>query len=138
MLQRIQTYFKNHLQEHCRLLQEAEDKLDVGEGVRDMDMKGEKSGTPGKTDLAPLLKNLKARAPSASNLWAAQHKELVEQCRQELGGSISGHQQAKAELFRALSTDEQAQWAAQAQEEKEKHQGNPNAYLEYIGDHCFS
>lgn len=137
MHQRIQTYFKNRLQERRRLLKEAQDKLDVGEGVRGMDVKGEQSGTPGKTDLAPLLKNLKARAPSASNLWAAQRKELVEQRRQELGGSIGARQQAKAELFRALSADEQAHWAAQAQEEKEKRQGDPDAYLEYVGHRCF-
>lgn len=97
-----------------------------------MNVKHEETGISSKMDLAPLLKSLKARAPSASNLWAAEHKDLVERRREELGGSIGARQQAKAELFRALTTQEQAQWAAKAQEAKDQRLSNPDAYLEYV------
>lgn len=65
-------------------------------------------------------------------MWAAENKKLIDQHCEELGGGIGARQQAKAHLFRALSADEQASWAAKAQEAKSKRMTDPNAYLLYV------
>ncbi|KAH9855857.1 hypothetical protein C2E23DRAFT_698892, partial [Lenzites betulinus] len=122
---RIHTFFKNRLQQRHKAIRELKDQ-NAQENDKDRLMKREESI---KAELAPLLKNLKARAPSASELWAAAHKDLVETHRDELGGDIGARQQAKAELFRALSPEVQAMWAAKAQEAKDQWLNDPDAYL---------
>ncbi|KAL1938137.1 hypothetical protein VTO73DRAFT_11966 [Trametes versicolor] len=126
---RIHTFFKNRLQQRHKAAREGQ-QPETPTNETGVNVKHEETGVSSKMDLAPLLKSLKARAPSASNLWAAEHKDLVERRREELGGSIGARQQAKAELFRALTTQEQAQWAAKAQEAKDQRLSNPDAYLE--------
>lgn len=75
--------------------------------------------------LAPLLSSAKGRARGPSNLWAAEHKELVRERKHELqkSGGIPGpgaHQKAVKQLFEGLSEAEQKIWQERAKEERLK------------------
>lgn len=131
LLQRIHTFFKNRLQERHKEIREAEAKNALGDMQPGEAVKREDSEAA-KRQLAPLLKNLKARTPAASNMWAAKHKDKVAIRHKELGGGIGMYQRAKAELFQELSPEEQAKWTAIAQEAKDKRQADPDTFFEYV------
>ncbi|KAI9070218.1 hypothetical protein FKP32DRAFT_1670542 [Trametes sanguinea] len=65
----------------------------------------------------PLLASVKSRAPSASALWAKEHRELIEQ---QLGdGDIGARQKLVATLFAELPDEQQQHWKRQAKELKD-------------------